>query len=332
MNDNSGLANNRKEDYLRRNLKREIMRNFKEGEIFCRNTFDANGPYWHLYTQGHDTPLIFREKEDYVFAMNIICQAAFEFPQTQIITFEVMGNHLHFLLTGEKETAQQFFSFIRKRLALGLKETFPDGLPKTFSATIKPVTDLNALRNTIVYINRNGFVADQTQTPYSYPWGAGRYYYNEFPVFQKLKDFKIREVRRMFRGRTPSIPEDCKVIDGYIAPSSYCCINLGMAFFRNAHHYISLLFRNVEAYSEMALELGDSEASTDNELYSQLSRIIQTRYNLSTSKDLTKAQKTDLARTLRNTYRSSNSQISRVLGLSLYEVDTMFPLTAKRSD
>ncbi len=308
------------------------MKNFKEGEIFCRNTFDANGPYWHLYTQGHDTPLIFREKKDYVFAMNIICQAAYEFPQTKIITFEVMGNHLHFLLTGEKEVAQQFFNFIRKRLSLGLKENFPIGLPKTFSATIKPVDNLNALRNTIVYINRNGFVTDESQTPYSYPWGARRYYYNEYPAFQEFRDFKDREVRQMFRGRKPPIPEDCKVIDGYIIPSSYCFLKLGMSYYRNAHHYISLLFRNVEAYSEIALELGDSEASTDNELYSQLSRIIQSQYNLSTSKDLTKTQKIDLARTLRNTYRSSNNQISRVLGLSLYEVDAMFPLTAKRSD
>ncbi len=308
------------------------MNSFRDGEIFCRNTFDANGPYWHLYTQGHDTPLIFREKADYVFVMNIVCQAAYEFPKTKIITFEIMGNHLHFLLTGEKEMALQFFNFIRRRLSLGLKESFPEGLPKTFSATIKPVENLNALRNTIVYINRNGFVADQTQTPYSYPWGAGRYYYNEFPVFQEFKDFKVREIKLMFRGRKPPIPEDCKIIDGYVAPPSYCSIKLGMAYFRHAHHYISLLFRNVEAYSEMALELGDSEACTDNELYSQLSRLIQTRYNLPSSKDLTKAQKTDLARTLRNTYRSSNSQISRVLGLSLFEVDAMFPLTAKRSD
>jgi REP element-mobilizing transposase RayT len=307
------------------------MKSFRDGEIFCRNTFDANGPYWHLYTQGHDTPLIFKKKDDYVFAMNIVCQAACEFPQTKIITFEIMGNHLHFLLNGEREVAQAFFTFIRKRLALGLRESFPDGLPGTFTASIKPVEDINSLRNTIVYINRNGFVADQTQTPYSYPWGAGRYYFNEFPILQEFKDLKDREVRQMFRARKPPIPEACKIIDGYIAPSSYCSIKLGMAFFRHAHHYISLLFRNVEAYGEIAMELGDNEACTDNELYSQLSRIIQSRYNLATSKDLTKAQKTDLARTLRNTYRSSNSQISRVLGLSLYEVDAMFPLTAKRS-
>lgn len=308
------------------------MRSFKDGEILCRNTFDANGPYWHLYTQGHDTPLIFKAKEDYVFAMNIICQAACEFPKVKIITFEVMGNHLHFLLTGDKEMAQQFFGFIRRRLTLGLKESFPDGLPKTFSATIKPVENLNSLRNAIVYINRNGFVADQTQTPYSYKWGAGRYYFNDYPVIQEFKDIKDREARQMFRGRKPPISEEFKVLDGYIVPPSYCCLKLGMSYFRHAHHYISLLFRNVEAYSEIALELGDSEACTDNELYSQLSRIIQSRYNLSTSKDLTKAQKIDLARTLRNTYRSSNSQISRVLGLSLYEVDTMFPLSAKRPD
>ena len=242
-----------------------------------------------------------------------------------------MKSMTNLLPEGDREAAQAFFTFVRKRLALCLRDSFPDGLPGTFAASIKPVYDISYLRNTIVYINRNGFVADHTQTPYSYPWGAGRFYFNDFPILQEFKDLKDREVRRMFRARKPPIPEACKIIDGYIAPPSYCSLKLGMAFFRDAHHYISLLFRNVEAYGEMAIELGDSEACTDNELYSQLSKTIQARYNLTTSKDLTKAQKADLARMLRNTYRSSNSQISRVLGLSIFEVDTMFPLTAKQS-
>ena len=45
--------------------------------------------------------------------------------------------------------------------------------------------------------------------------------------------------------------------------------------------------------------------------------------------DLSKAQKMDLARSLHYDFRSSNGQIRRILGLSQYEVDSLFPLSAK---
>ena len=53
-----------------------------------------------------------------------------------------------------------------------MKSGFPDGLPEGFSPTLKEIADIDAIRNTIVYINRNGFVSNHNYTSYSYPWGA----------------------------------------------------------------------------------------------------------------------------------------------------------------
>ncbi len=44
-------------------------------------------------------------------------------------------------------------------------------------------------------------------------------------------------------------------------------------------------------------------------------------------KELNKTQKLDLIRTLHYDYHSSNGQISRLLGISQYEVDSLFPLS-----
>lgn len=52
-------------------------------------------------------------------------------------------------------------------------------------------------------------------------------------------------------------------------------------------------------------------------------------YNANRVKDLTKAQLMDVARSLHFDYHSSNGQIRRVLGLSQYEVDSLFPLSKK---
>ena len=66
--------------------------------------------------------------------------------------------------------------------------------------------------------------------------------------------------------------------------------------FRDAHHYFSMVSKNVEAYSNLAADLDDGEFLTDSELFSQLRKILQERYQESRIKDLSNAQKIDIAR------------------------------------
>lgn len=53
-------------------------------------------------------------------------------------------------------------------------------------------------------------------------------------------------------------------------------------------------------------------------------------YDVNSLRDLSKTQKYDFARRLRFEFRSSNEQIRRVLNLTSAEVNTIFPLTAKK--
>ncbi len=304
----------------------------KEREDSCANIFARLQPVWHLYTQGQGTPLIFKEMNDYRFAMNVIAQAAYEFSGVRVIAFEIMGNHLHLLTAGEREAVLKYFRFIRKRLSIGLGDSIPNGLPATFSPTVQEVKDLQHIRNLIVYINRNGYVADPNHTPFSYPWGTGRYYFNDFPVQRTLSDVNYTEYRAMFRSRKLSLPGNYLVYDGYVIPPSYCAFHQGMSIFRNAHQYFFLLGRKVEALSDIAAEIGDDEFLTDNELFSRLHGIIRKQYDSTSLRDLSKAQKLDVARMLHHSFRSSNGQISRVLDLPQYVVNSLFPLSASDTD
>ena len=89
---------------------------FKERERCCEATFLDGEPYWHAYTSGKDTPLLFSLEEDFVFVMNVIAQAAALFPEVRIIAFEVMNNHFHFVVSADEETVLTFWGFVRKRL------------------------------------------------------------------------------------------------------------------------------------------------------------------------------------------------------------------------
>lgn len=297
---------------------------FKERERCCESTFLDGEPYWHAYTSGKDTPLLFSQEEDFVFVMNVIAQAAALFPEVRIIAFEVMNNHFHFVVSADERAVLTFWGFVRKRLM----RSFP--LMKGLQITIKPIGDLGALRNNIVYTNRNGYVADSSHTPFSYPWGTGRYYFLDRPRGKTLAQIFVDDRRRMFRCRTPALPGGWEVSNGYVAPWNYCAVKLGMAMFRDAHHYFMMVSKNVEAYAELAAGLDDGEFLTDTELFARLSVLVRSDYDVSSTKDLTKPQRFDLARKLRYEFRSSNGQIRRVLGLSQYEIDSLFPLTAEK--
>jgi hypothetical protein len=52
----------------------------------------------------------------------------------------------------------------------------------------------------------------------------------------------------MFRGRIPDILDSWPVADSFVLPVAYCSIKFAKAMFRDAHHYFSMLCRNLESY------------------------------------------------------------------------------------
>ena len=252
--------------------------------------------------------------------MNAVAQAASMYPKITILAFEIMGNHFHFVMTAEQDDIDIFWRYLSKKLSRRYRNL------KLTSLSIKRIDNLNSLRNNIVYTNRNGYVADSSYTPFSYPWGTGRYYFLDFPTGTSISQITIDNRRLLFKCRTPELPLEWITINDFVAPYSYCAINLGMSMFRDAHHYFNMVSKNVESYSGIAIELDDGEFLTDNELFSQLCKLLRTTYGVTSPKELTKQQKYDIAKKLHFDFRSSNGQIRRVLGITQYEIDTLFPL------
>lgn len=302
----------------------KTMKTSIEKERMCETTFSNSGPYWHAYTSGKDMPIIFVNVEDFKFAMNLIAQSAAQYPSVGIIAFEVMNNHFHFVLCAEPEDIFAFWSFIARKLV----RVFP--VAKDISLSLKSIEDIHSLRNTIVYTHRNGYVANPNYTPFNYPWGSGGYYFIDGSPGINLSDMGIREIRKIFKCRTAHVPKDWKIKDAYVIPTSYCRIKFGISVFRDAHHYFSSLSKNVEAYSSIAIEIGDDEFLTDSELFNKISNIAKDKYGIGRIKDLTKAHRIELARILHYDFRSSNNQIRRLLFLTQIEIDSLFPLSSKR--
>ncbi len=300
---------------------------YQEQEYQCERLFSSREPFFHLCTPGDAAAQLFENEADFRFAMNLVAFCTHLIPDMIVITFEVMRNHIHLVGEGTIERGEEWFSQFRRRL-LRYYQSIGRVLDlNAFKADIFPIGDLSFLRNTIAYVNRNGYVVHPYHTPFSYPWGANRFYFNPDARLRTdgvYGDLTFRQKRDLFFSHSIEYPANHFLVDGYISPVSYCQLDLGEGVFRDARHYFSYVSRNVEAYRDIAKLLGDSVFYTDDELYTIVRQLCRDRYGSSRPETLTMDAKQEMARLLHFDYKAGNKQIMRMLRLEERTVTALF--------
>ncbi len=148
---------------------------FAEKEARCETLFRGLSPCWHLYT-AENFEIIFVTDDDFRAGMILIALCAMSFPGIKILAFQLMNNHLHVTLSGQKDECCAFFHMFRHRLQMYLK-----GVGRTVDLSgweekLNAIEDLDYLRTVIAYTNRNGFLVDPDETPFTYRWGTNRFF------------------------------------------------------------------------------------------------------------------------------------------------------------
>ena len=165
---------------------------FSEKERACESIFIANGPYWHVYTDGTMMQNIFCNEEEFKTGMWCIAVSIHMSKGVRALTFELMANHVHLIIAGQRENCLKAFDLFAARL----RQAFPKRQRtidwSKFKMDILPIESLQALRNEIIYANRNAFVANPSYTPDSYPWGGGCAYF--CPWLKHLTTTPLNEV------------------------------------------------------------------------------------------------------------------------------------------
>jgi hypothetical protein len=261
--------------------------------------------------------------------MTLVAMCAYDCPNVQVITFEIMSNHVHFILCGSESDVMAFFGMFRKRLQRYCSAR-DERTDLTYFQCEKPipVKTLDSMRNQICYTNRNNFVVDPGHTPFSYPYGANSCYF--MPMIRERKhrlfgDLTLREKRNLIHAREPVYPEEYIVVDGYFSPANFCRFDIGEAVFRDPRHYFNLLAKGVESYREVAALVGDAIYYTDDELFDVVRRICKEKYEGQRPTLLGKNAKLELARMLHFNYNADNAKIVRMLNLAPSILDQLFP-------
>lgn len=294
------------------------MKNFNEQERQCQRAFARLGEIFHLWTP-ENFEIIFTCDEDFKAGMGIIGICAKLFSDVIIITFELMTNHIHITAAGTQERINEMFAHIRQML-IKLFEGQGRHIDWTkFTAGLRKINSLEDARNVIAYDNRNGFIVCPDHTPYSYPWGANRFYFNNDAkelANEHSMNMTVRSIRALSHSRMADGIKGLKSYDGYALPLSFCDIGTGEQLFRDATHYFNKISKNIECSREIAREIGESVYYTDDELFNALCKICNEKYGSPTPSLLPTQAKLELAKTLHYEYNASAKQIQRMLKLN----------------
>ena len=304
------------------------MLTFAEKERECERRFEKSGPFWHLYTDGRIMEDFLCTEEDFKIAMTALAIATVLFKKVRIITFELMSNHIHLILNGEAEDCMRLFERLKARLKRILKTQERAIDWRKFQAEILPITTLDALRNEIIYVNRNAFVASPHFTPFSYPWGGGCAYFS--PILRQLPAKTLREsgfnkARELAHFREIRMIEDLKFYGDVVYIPSFCRTDIGESMFRDARSYFNSLTRNAEAFSQIAQRMKDSVFLTDDEMYAVAVKHAESSFGSRQLGLLDPEQKIQLCKELHFKYNASNQQIRRLLKLDINILNEFFP-------
>lgn len=301
---------------------------FFEKEKLCEERFDASGPFWHLYTDGTRMQNVFVTKELFeigLAALGVSCRLV---PQVKLVSFELMVNHLHLIMTGQREDCCLLFEMFKDRLIRIFSRNDVVVDLTDFNPHIIPIPDLKALRNEILYTHRNAYVANPDFTPYNYPWGTGWAYFS--PLVDKIQTFDLNEIsltaaRKITHTRDLASVRGLRCSENRIFIPSFCDIQLGESMFADPRSYFNALTKNVEAFAQIAARLQDVIFLTDDELFSVACKISEDFCQTKKITLLSPENKMSIAKDLHFKYNATNQQIRRILKLDPTILNELFP-------
>lgn len=292
-------------------------------EMECESAFRRMGQVFNANTP-ENHPVIFKTESDFKSAMSILAICVKIHPGIKVYAFQIMSNHIHLVVGGSEGAIRLFFSFFVSRLNKFFRgEVSLDG----FTLKLFPVSDMAYFRNAVSYVNRNGFVVNNDVTPFSYPWGSSRYFFQPLALsYHELtgRTIGITALRTIIHSRTCDNLKDMKIVDGYISPLEYCHIKEAENVFRDAKQYFYAISRNVETYSEVAKSIGESIFYTDTDMYNVALKMAKEHFGRHDLRTLPAEAKIEIAKRLHYDYNAGDKQIQRLLSIEAYVMKALF--------
>lgn len=291
---------------------------------------------WHFMTDGNAVDVLFRDKEDFCFGMNLIYLMSINY-KAVVLAFALMDTHVHFILYGEFDECNRMMHEYVRRLSIYMANKY-DIHDIFASAPLmhQVIGDADYLKTAICYVIKNATVAGLPFNPWDYPWSSGPLYFRtsgfwnsfdlEAPVQVKL--FKVRELNDLFHSGYSQtdlsiLKDQIRMIGNIVFPGEYVAWEVVEKLFRTNRSYNFFLGRSKE--SDVDSRGGSISYLTIpmQEMRVHKRELCMEMFGVTTIKELDMSRRLKLARVLKSKYNSSKKQIARVCGLVYTEVENM---------
>lgn len=282
--------------------------------------------FYHLWTPDNQ-PIILTCESDFKMAMNIFALSAALSPGIAILTFELMDNHLHVTLHGSEKDARDFFALYKSHLGKWLRSINRATDLSGFECKLRVLETAQDVKNVISYSNRNGFLVNPDETPFTYRWGAGRFFFNpdaRLRYEQEAVKMTMTQRRAILHSHNADKIDHLKMLDGYVCPLCYCDITGAESYYRNASNYFYEISRNIESQKAIAQEIGERIMYSDDELFRITVKLGSEQYGQSSPSLLSQSAKIELARRLHFEWGAGKKQLCRILKVPISVLDAIF--------
>lgn len=285
--------------------------------IRLEDLFDGN--CYHICTNGEESPIIMRDKEDFRTAVNYLAIAAWK-TRTIIVAFCLMSNHIHTMsICSNRAQAERFIKLFKQLYSTHLKRKY--GMNKALHKiqdSISLIDNIQYFRNCIAYILRNSISAKVCRKTEDYPWSSYFCYFRDSnDDCISISSMGPREIRRILKTR-PDLDGCPFSIDseGMISPRSFVAFEIvEKAFINSGRLFLFHLGTCNDALMEYEMACKPLIGVNDTELLRATEKIAANRFRGKTIAELTNQQKCSIIKTVFFNNKTSIPQLSRVLGL-----------------
>lgn len=279
---------------------------------------------FYLITTDHLVDrLWFRDEEDFKVAMNYVAAVAFACG-VKVLSFILMSNHVHFVLSCTKEQAERFiYEFKRMYSAYYRRKYGVCELLRRNGVDIREVTPADeSLEKAIAYVMMNSVAANICLEASGYPWGTGAILFNSNCVRgRRLSELSGRAQTRILKSHI-RLPGDYRIADeGYVLPESYVPLKGVESLFRTPKRLG--YFLRTSSKARKRLEGNAVPSFKDQIILSASSDLCQSLFRASNIRELTEEQKTELLRQLMQRFSADLNQVCRVTGIPYAEAAKM---------
>ncbi|MBR4596286.1 MAG: hypothetical protein IKO31_06140 [Bacteroidales bacterium] len=252
--------------------------------------------YYHLCTDGWHGGKLFNTQEQFALGMTTIALLTLKFG-VQIISFELMPNHIHIILAGNGSDCLECFRFIMARIRKRLKADGCPLPPEDYWFKLVPIEDKKSLKKHIVYLARNKYEKGDC-TPVGHIWGTGYLVYNQLSKYicgVKVKDCSKHKVHSITESLI-ELPADWEIHpDLGVLPKNFARTDKILELFPSVKAYMTAMIKDYEAYVKLSESLGESITWDIAEVRQIVSDKVMAEYRQTRIQNLTPDQKGRIA-------------------------------------